>query len=57
MAMERDLPWEGCETGLKPDYELWREKDREEEEDKEKRTKTLRESGGGGCWWICIVLT
>ena len=37
MAMERDLPSERGETGLKPDYQLGREKGQEEEE-----------GGGGG---------
>ena len=37
MAMERDLPSESGETGLKPDYQLGREKGQEEEE-----------GGGGG---------
>ena len=54
MAMERDLPSESGETGLKPDYQLWREKAEEEEEEKEQRTKSPRESGGGWWWWICF---
>ena len=37
MAMERDLPSESDETGLKPDYQLGREKGQEEEQ-----------GGGGG---------
>ena len=37
MAMERDLPSESGETGLKADYQLGREKGQEEEE-----------GGGGG---------
>ena len=51
MAMERDLPSESGETGLKPDYQLWREKAEEEEEEKEQRTKSCEnrvEDGGGG---------
>ena len=60
--MERDLPSESGETGLKPDYLLRRERAEEEEEDKEHRTKSLRESGRGWWWWIwmyqlCSMMT
>ena len=50
MAMERDLPSESGETGLKPHYPLWEEKDRQEEEEEEKKTKSheSRKKGGGG---------
>ena len=44
MAMERDLASEGGETGLKPDYLLWREKDEEKEEEEEEEEE---EEGGG----------
>ena len=43
MAMERDLPSESGETGLKPDYQLGREKGQEEEEG--------GGGGGGGRRW------
>ena len=51
MAAERDLPSESGETGLKPDYLLWREKDQEkeeeeEEEGEEKRRRRKKRRGG-----------
>ena len=55
MAMERDLASERGETGLKPDYLLWREKDQEKEEEEEeegeekRRRRKKRRRGQRGC--------